>query len=292
MNPFYIAPIRERRGLSKEELAEKIGLQGTNVKSFSKYENGKRPLSLDNYLKLAEVLNVSSRWFFKTPLILDVFSVKEFLKELSESEFKFSIKDTDDKVPYIVLPESIKKTYLKPWREKKVAFKKGELSEEEYYDYKMNLLPLEKTRAEDIFKNEKQYAAKRLKAIRESLELTSNDAGILLLKEGQSPEEYFRFEQGLSSIPRTSIEDSATAMGILSKRAFDGFFFDEESDVIQFLLAVDMCEDTPVLIDAQLDFKIQNRSIGQFLSLWNSKTLEVLEGTLKPDELDSWLKKT
>lgn len=291
MNTFSITAIREARGLSKTDLAKKAGFSDVDSAAFSKFETGKRNISYEKYLALARELKVSPRWFFKSPIVLDSYMIIEFLRELAESEFRFEIKLTKGQYPYLVFPEEVKNKYLKDWRDKKLAFKKGEMSEEDYYNYKSNLV-LYKIPSDfsDFKKVEALNASRRIKLLRENRNITANDIGVKLTAADLSVHEYLSFESGFCSVlPQAKIEAIALTLGIYPDRLTDNFFFDTEEDVVQFLLAVDLLRDIPVLIDASLDVMIQDKKVAAFLTEWEHKAQQVADNQISIEAYNSWL---
>ena len=291
MNTFSITAIREARGLSRTDLAKKAGFSNADSVIFSKYETGVRPLDYEKLLALAKVLNVSPRWFFKSPVVLDSNMIIEFLRELAESEFRFEIKLTKGQYPYLVFPEEVKNKYLKDWRDKKLAFKKGEMSEEDYYNYKSNLV-LYKVPSDfsDFKKVEVLNEARRIRILRENRGLTANDVGVKLIEADLGAHDYLSFEGGFyDTLPQSKIDKIALSLGIYPDRLTDNFFFDTEEDVVQFLLAVDLLRDIPVLIDASLDVMIQDKKVAAFLTEWEHKAQQVADNQISIEAYNSWL---
>lgn len=53
--------LRKKRGLTQQELADKVGTNRVNV---TKWETGRTEPSLENIVKLADLLDVSLDWLF------------------------------------------------------------------------------------------------------------------------------------------------------------------------------------------------------------------------------------
>lgn len=53
--------LRLKKGLTQTELGEKVGVKQN---TFTNWENGKRELSFENLIKLADLLEVSLDWLF------------------------------------------------------------------------------------------------------------------------------------------------------------------------------------------------------------------------------------
>ncbi len=94
--------LRKKSGIKQNELAEKIGI---SEKHLSKIETGKNYPSLDNFLKMAEILNFN----------LDSFGLNSMQSEnkdrvrLLEIIYSSSEKDLKDFLDFIVLIQRVKK---------------------------------------------------------------------------------------------------------------------------------------------------------------------------------------
>ncbi|HEM9532901.1 TPA: helix-turn-helix transcriptional regulator [Streptococcus agalactiae] len=85
--PQKLREERKKRGFTQQEVADKIGI---NRGSYSNWENGKREPTLDNIIKLANILDVTVDYLlgrsdnFSNTIVLSKNNMKSFSKRLKE----------------------------------------------------------------------------------------------------------------------------------------------------------------------------------------------------------------
>lgn len=85
--PQKLREERKKRGMTQQEVADKIGI---NRGSYSNWENGKREPTLDNIIKLANILDVTVDYLlgrsdnFSNTIVLSKNNMKSFSKRLKE----------------------------------------------------------------------------------------------------------------------------------------------------------------------------------------------------------------
>lgn len=124
---------RKLRGLYQGELAEKVGLTEGAIRH---YESGARTPKPSQINDIAEALEVS-------PLALKDFGMenaKDLLALMLQLEDEYRIVPTEDGVSIAIDPKAPAAPkvaqMLKVWSEKRAELASGEISEEEYLEWK------------------------------------------------------------------------------------------------------------------------------------------------------------
>ncbi len=85
--PQKLREERKKRGMTQKELGEKVGVKQN---TFTNWENGKREPTLDNIIKLANILDVTVDYLlgrsdnFSNTIVLSKNNMKSFSKRLKE----------------------------------------------------------------------------------------------------------------------------------------------------------------------------------------------------------------
>lgn len=138
-----IKELRLKRGLTQKELGLAVGFNkvGADVR-IAQYESNSRAPKEDVVKKIAEVLKVNPDYLL-APFPLDA---KQFFHILLSMDLKnnarFHIEDyvnmngDADKEASVHIPSL--DIALKHWSHVKKAFERGEITEDEYYEWKVN----------------------------------------------------------------------------------------------------------------------------------------------------------
>ncbi|HBL84865.1 MAG: hypothetical protein A2Y17_10335 [Clostridiales bacterium GWF2_38_85] len=140
-----IKKIRNLRGLTQKELGVAIGFgERTADVRMAQYESGTRTPKDDAVLKLSEVLNVNAE-HLTAPDLVGPTEIMHTLLHLDDSN-----QITFDEVEYvdengkklkhigIYLNRGYMELYLEEWSNRKSELAAGEITEEEYMEWKIN----------------------------------------------------------------------------------------------------------------------------------------------------------
>lgn len=138
-----IRELRIKRGLTQKELGLAVGFNkaGADVR-IAQYESNSRAPKEDVIKKIAEVLNVNSD-YLSAPLPKDGMELFHILLSMdTKNNARFHIEDfiningDADKEASVHIPSL--NIALKNWALVKKALERGEITEEQYYEWKIN----------------------------------------------------------------------------------------------------------------------------------------------------------
>lgn len=142
-----ISKLRVKRGMTQKELGQAVGFSASTADvRIAQYEAGKRVPKTDTVWKLASILEVNPD-YLGAPVLANTEETLRalfFLDEYNSVDLQsVEVKDHNTGGPrqkVFVAPPALD-GYLEEWFLKKQALANKEISQDEYYEWKMNWKP-------------------------------------------------------------------------------------------------------------------------------------------------------
>lgn len=138
-----IKKIRVKRNMTQKDLGLAIGFnERTADVRMAQYESGTRVPKEAVIVKIAEVLKVNADYLMAPAIdkTEDIVHALIYLDELNQLKMEAEDYTTPegDELKRIKLSLTYLDTYLEEWYEKKKALENDEISQDEYYEWKVN----------------------------------------------------------------------------------------------------------------------------------------------------------
>ena len=151
-----IRKIRIKRDMTQKDLGLAIGFnERTADVRVSQYESGTRVPKDAVIVKIAEVLKVNADYLMAPAIdkTEEIVHALIYLDELNQLKMEAEVYNTPEgaELKRIKLSLTYLDTYLEEWYDKKKALKNDEITQDEYYEWKVNWPNISK-RYQDIFK--------------------------------------------------------------------------------------------------------------------------------------------